>query len=311
MSSAFSFSRRQLHSTGHTTPTGQARVRYIKEKAISFRMEQKSLVIFENKQIRRTWHNTQWWFVIEDVVFVLTYSKDPKGYVKDMRRRDETLSEGWGQIATPLPFPTVGGIQNINCANTEGIFRIIQSIPSAKAEPFKQWLAKVGYERVQEIENPELSMERMKELYKLKGYSEEWIEKRTRGIAVRQELTDEWRARGVQENKDFAILTNEISKATFGKTVEEYKGHKSLTKQNLRDHMDDMELILTMLGEATTTRLTKDRDSQQFPALKKDANDGGAVAGSTRKDIEKRLGKPIVSSDNYLETPEKIKRLTK
>ncbi|MBI5002006.1 Bro-N domain-containing protein [Candidatus Woesearchaeota archaeon] len=274
-------------------------------------MEQKSLVLFENKQIRRAWYNAKWWFVIEDVISVLTDSKDPKGYIKDMRRRDEILSQGWGQIATPLSFPTAGGVQNINCASTEGIFRIIQSIPSPKAEPFKQWLAKVGYERVQEIENPELSMERMKDVYRLKGYSDEWIEKRTRGIAVRQELTDEWKARGAQENKDFAILTNEISKATFGKTVEEYKEHKNLSKQNLRDHMDDMELILTMLGEATTTRLTKERDSEKLPALKKDAKDGGDVAGATRKDIEKRIGKSIVSSDNYLETPEKVKRLEK
>ncbi len=274
-------------------------------------MEQKSLVIFENKEIRRVWHNAQWWFVIEDVVLVLTDSKDPKQYIQKMKQRDETLAQGWVQIVHTLPVQTNRGSQHINCANTQSLFRIIQSIPSPKAEPFKQWLAKVGYERVQEIENPELSMERMKELYKLKGYSGEWIEKRTRGIAVRQELTDEWKARGVEENKDFAILTNEISKATFGKTVEEYKEHKNLSKQNLRDHMDDMELILTMLGEATTTKLTKERDSEKFPALKKDAKDGGDVAGATRKDIEKRLGKSVVTSDNYLQTPEKVKRLGK
>ena len=196
----------------------------------------------------------------------------------------------------------------MNCVNTEGAFRIIQSIPSRKAEPFKLWLAKVGYERVQEIEDPELAQKRMKEIYRAKGYSDEWIEKRVRGIAVRQELTSEWKNRGVEEDKEFAILTNEISKATFGKTIEEYKEFKKLNNENLRDHMDDMEIILTMLGEATTTRLTKDRNSQEFPELKKDAKEGGDVAGNTRKDIENKLGNSIISEDNFLETPEKEKR---
>ena len=179
-------------------------------------MEQKSLVIFQDKKIRRTWHNVQWWFVIEDVVLVLTDSKDPKQYIQKLKQRDEPLSQGWVQIVHTLPVETSGGIQQMNCANTEGLFRIIQSIPSPKAEPFKQWLAKVGYERVQEIENPELAQERMKLLYEQKGYSKEWIEKRLRGIAIRQELTDEWKQRDVQEGRESAILTNEISKATFG-----------------------------------------------------------------------------------------------
>ena len=186
-------------------------------------MERNALVVFEDKKIRRVWHNDEWWFVIEDVIFALTDSKDPKGYIKDMRRRDDVLSEGWGQIATPLKIETIGGMQSTNCANVKGIFRIIQSIPSPKAEPFKLWLSQVGYERVQEKENPELAQKRMKELYKAKGYSDDWIEKRVRGIAIRDELTDEWKQRGVNENVEFAILTNEISKATFGKTVEEYK----------------------------------------------------------------------------------------
>ncbi len=171
--------------------------------------------IFKGKKIRKTLHQNEWFFVIQDIVEVLTDSVDPAGYIKDMRRRDEELSKGWGQIATPLSIQTEGGIQQINCANTEGIFRIIQSIPSPKAEPFKRWLAKVGYERVQEIEDPELATKRTRELYKLKGYSEEWIEKRMRGIAIREELTNEWHNRGADEHKDFKILTAEISKANL------------------------------------------------------------------------------------------------
>lgn len=269
----------------------------------------KSLAVFEGKKIRRIWHNDEWWFVIEDIVAALTDSIDPKGYIKDMRRRDEGLAKGWRQIATPLAISTSGGVQNINCTNTEGAFRIIQSIPSKKAEPFKLWLAKVGYERVQEIQDPELAQKRMKELYRAKGYSDEWIEKRVRGIAVRDELTLEWAKRGVKQEKDFAILTSEICRATFGMNPAEYKKFKGLTSQNLRDHMDDIELILTMLGEATTTRFTKDRDSKEFPELKKDARDGGDVAGNTRKNIENKLGKSIISPENYLEAPEKRKRL--
>ncbi|MFH1521777.1 MAG: Bro-N domain-containing protein [archaeon] len=263
------------------------------------------MIVFENKKIRHTWYKGDWWFSVVDVVEILTDSKDPKGYLKDMRRRDEQLSEGWGQIATLLLMDTSGGKQKIYCANKQGLFRIIQSIPSKKAEPFKLWLAKVGSERIDEIENPELAQERMKTLYEEKGYPKSWIEKRLRGIAIRQDLTDEWKSRGIEENKDFAILTNEISKATFGKTVNEYKKHKNLTGQNLRDHMDDIELILTMFGEATTTRLTRDRDSKQFPKLKKDAKDGGKVAGNARVDFEKTLGQSVVSKDNYLDIKKK------
>ncbi len=197
----------------------------------------------------------------------------------------------------------------LQCWNTKGIFRLIQSIPSKRAEPFKQWLAKVGYERIKEIENPELAQKRMKEIYKAKGYSDNWIEKRVRGIAIRNELTDEWKNRGVQNQIAFDILTNEITKATFGKNVEEYKKYKSLDKQNLRDHMDDIELILTMLGEATTTRLTRERDSKKFPKLKKDAKDGGDIAGNTRKNIEKKLKKKVVLKENYIKTFEKKKKL--
>ncbi|MFH1209984.1 MAG: Bro-N domain-containing protein [archaeon] len=268
-----------------------------------------ALVVFQGKRIRRTWHNDQWYFVIEDIISVLTDSNDVKQYINKMKQRDEELAKGWVQFVHTLAVPTSGGNQGMNCANTESVFRIIQSIPSPKAEPFKRWLAKIGYERVQEIENPELAQKRMREIYKAKGYSDEWVEKRVRGIAIRDELTDEWRQRGVEEKKEFAILTAEISKATFDMIPSEYKKFKKLDKENLRDHMDDIELILTMLEEATTTRFTRDRDSKEFPELKEDSKDGGDVAGSTRKDIEKRLGKSIVSSDNFLEKKEKEKRI--
>ncbi len=270
-----------------------------------------SLAVFEGKNVRKTWHNNEWWFVALDIVSVLTDSKDPQGYLKDMRRRDEGFAQGWGQIATPLRIDTQGGPQNLNCVNTEGAFRLIQSIPSSKAEPFKLWLAKVGYERLQEIENPELAQTRMKELYRLKGYSEEWIEKRVRGIVIRNQLTDEWKNRGVDEQKEYAILTNEISKATFGKTVEEYKDFKKLDKPNLRDHMNDLELVFTMLGEASTTSIAKNKDAQGFTENKKAAKEGGEVAGIARKELEKRSGQKISTSENYLDTPEKQKRLKK
>jgi hypothetical protein len=194
------------------------------------------LAIFKGRKIRKTVHKNEWWFVVEDVVVALTDSVNPKDYINKMRRRDAELSKGYGQIVHTLPIDTKGGQQNMNCANTEGVFRIIQSIPSPKAEPFKRWLARVGYERVQEIEDPELATKRTRALYKAKGYSEGWIEKRMRGIAIREELTDEWQTRGAKQQRDYEILTAEISKATFGITPGQYKKHKSLKRQNLRDH---------------------------------------------------------------------------
>jgi prophage antirepressor-like protein len=277
--------------------------------------EMSKLAAFEGKQIRKTLHNGAWWFVIVDVVAVLTDSANPSGYLKDMRRRETSLAEafkGGGQIAPPLAlkFTTPGGPQNLQCWNTEGIFRLIQSIRSPKAEPFKRWLARVGKERLDEIENPELSMARMQELYEKKGYPKEWIDKRLRGIAVRQDLTDEWKHRGARTASEYAILTNEIMQGTFGLKVEEYKQVKALERENLRDHMTDIELILTMLGEATTTKLHRDRDSRGMMPLKKDAQDGGAVAGRTRKDIEAQSGKPVISEENFKQLPgRKAKKL--
>ncbi len=263
-------------------------------------METTQIALFKGSKIRKIIHNNEWWFVIVDVVAALTDSAQPDGYLKDMRRRDPELAEGWGQIATPLSIPTEGGRQMLNCANAEGVFRIIQSIPSPKAEPFKRWLAKVGYERVQEIENPELATKRTRMLYKLKGYGEDWIEKRMRGIAIREELTDEWQKRGARERKDYEILTAEISKAAFGVTPVEYQKLKGLKRENLRDHMDDFELIFAMLGERSTTEIHRVEDSQGLPKLKNDAKAGGDIAAVARKKLEKRLGRSVVSKKNYL-----------
>ena len=272
-------------------------------------MEQdKALVVFQGKQIRRTWFNDEWWFVAVDIVEVLTDSKDPNGYLKDMRRRDEGFAQGWGQIATPLSIDTPGGKQNINCVSTKGAFRLIQSIPSPKAEPFKLWLAQVGYERVQEIENPELAQKRMKESYKSKGYSDDWIEKRVRGIAIRDELTDEWKKRKVETEREFAILTAEISKATFGMTPSEYQELKGLKKENLRDHMNDLELIFSMLGERATTEIARTKNSQGFTENKSAAVKGGNIAGDARKNLESETKRKVISPENYLDAPEKEKR---
>lgn len=247
--------------------------------------------------------------MIIDIVAALTDSIQPDGYIKDMRRRDPELAKGWWQIATPLAIDTAGGKQKMNCANTEGIFRIIQSIPSPKAEPFKRWLARVGYERIQEIEDPELATKRTRALYKAKGYDDAWIEKRMRGIAIRETLTDEWQKRGIRQEKEYAILTAEISKATFGMTPSQYKKFKNLKRENLRDHMDDLELIFTMLGEASTTEIAKNKNAQGFVENKTAAKKGGGVAGRARKDLEKKSGRRVSTRENYLQEPQRRKRI--
>ncbi|MFA5793236.1 MAG: Bro-N domain-containing protein [Candidatus Gracilibacteria bacterium] len=258
------------------------------------------IALFEGKTIRKTLHDNEWWFVIEDVVFALIDSSDPKQYIQRMKLRDPELAKGWVQLVHTLEVFTDGGKQKMLCAKTEGIFRIIQSIPSQKAEPFKRWLAKVGYERIQEIEDPELATKRAREIYKAKGYSEAWIEKRMRGIAIREELTDEWHKRGVQRGSDYAILTAEISKATFGVTPSEYKNLKGLKRENLRDHMTDLELIFGMLGEASTTEIARSTNAQGFEQNKKVAKKGGKIAGDARKQLEMESGKPVISRRNYL-----------
>ena len=272
-----------------------------------------ALVVFEDKEVRRTWHDDEWWFVIEDVVCALTNSADPKQYIQKMKQRDEVLAQGWVQIVHTLPVDTSGGRQKMNCVNTEGAFRIVQSIPSVKAEPFKLWLAKLGYQRIQEIENPELAQDRAKEYYELKGYPKDWVEKRIRGIAIRQELTDEWQQRGIQEKKDFAILTNEISKATFGVDINKHKEIKGLdTKyknQNLRDHMTDLELIFSMLGEKSTTEITKARNAKGMEECTTASNEGGTIAGNARRELEKKTGKKIVSKENHIHLSQKEKQI--
>jgi hypothetical protein len=273
-------------------------------------METTKIAVFKGKQIRKTIHNNEWWFSITDVVAALTDSADTKQYIKKMRRRDPELSSYWGTICTPLELTAPDGKKRqTNCANTEGIFRIIQSIPSPKAEPFKRWLAKVGYERIQEIEDPELATQRTRALYKAKGYSDGWIEKRMRGIAIREELTDEWKNRDVKEDAEYAILTAEISKATFGLTPNQYKRLKKLKRENLRDHMTDLELIFSMLGEAATTEITRNKDARGFHESKEAAKEGGDVAGKARKDLESRTGKKVVSKQNYLQQSRNQKRL--
>lgn len=265
------------------------------------------IVVFQEKTVRRAWHQDEWWFSVQDVVAVLTDSPNPADYIKKMRLRDKELSQGWGQLVTPLRLETEGGIQRANCANTEGIFRIIQSIPSPKAEPFKRWLAQVGYERVKEIEDPELASARARELYESKGYPKDWIEKRMRSIAIRGALTDEWKARGVAEGREYSILTAEIARATFGVTPGDHKKLKGLEQAkaaNLRDHMTDLELIFTMLGEASTTEIAKRKDAQGFHENRSAAREGGNVAGNARKELETKSGTPVVSRNNYLSAPE-------
>jgi len=270
-----------------------------------------TIKLFESKQIRTVWNeiDEKWYFVVEDVVLVLTDSNDPKQYVKRMRQRDKELAKGWVQIVPTLWVETAGGKQRMGCANAKGLLRIIQSIPSPKAEPFKLWLAQVGSDRLDEIENPELATQRTRELYKLKGYPEDWIEKRMRSIAIREDLTEEWKNRGVKEKIEYSILTAEISKATFGLTPSEYKTVKGLKSQNLRDHMTDLELIFSMLGEASTTEIVKTQDPKGFIQNKKAAKQGGAVAGNARRELESRTGKKVVSTDNYLSQAKKNKEL--
>src|SRR3989338_8868121 len=270
-----------------------------------------ALVVFEGKQIRRTWFNEEWWFSVVDVIRVLTEQVDFQIARKYWNKLSQRLREEGSEVVTnchQLKLPAEDGkLRETDCANTEVLFRIIQSIPSKKAEPFKLWLAQVGYERVQEIENPELAQERMKELYEQKGYPKDWIEKRIRGIAIRQELTDEWKERGVTEDINFAILTNEITKATFGMGVQEYKKFKGLQNQNLRDHMGDWELIFTMVGEKATTDIAKARDAQGFEENKSAANRGGQIANIAKTELEQETGKSVLSKDNFLNLTEKKK----
>ena len=274
-------------------------------------VESTKIALFKGKQIRKILQNGEWWFSVIDVIEALTDSDRPSVYWTAMKAR--VKNEGNFQLSTicrqlKLLAPD-GKMRETDCADTEGVFRIIQSIPSPKAEPFKRRLAKVGYERVQEIEDPELATKRTRMFYKLKGYSEDWIEKRMRGIAIREDLTAEWKNRGAKDAQDYEILTAEISKATFGVTPSEYKKLKGLKRENLRNHMDDFELIFNMLGERATTEIHRTEDSKGVAKLQSDAKAGGDIAGGARKKLEERLGRSIVTKKNFLKNPEDKRKL--
>ena len=264
-------------------------------------MENNKIVVFESRQIRRVWHKEEWWFSVVDVVEILSESSNPAVYWRVLKKR--LKDEGSAQTVTNCNgfklTAADGKLRLTDCANTETMFRIIQSIPSPKAEPFKAWLARVGYERIQEIENPELAAERAREYYQAMGYSEEWIERRMQSIAIRGQLTDEWKARGVQEGQEYAILTSEISRATFGLTPTEYKDLKSLKRENLRDHMTGLELIFTMLGEEATRMDAVKTDAQGFDKNRESAIRGGTAAGNALETFEKTTGDQVVTRDNF------------
>jgi hypothetical protein len=266
------------------------------------------IAVFRKKEIRKVIRNNEWWFSVVDVCGALTDSVDAGAYWRKLKQR---LKEEGSEVVTfchGLKLEASDGkTYETDCANTEGLFRIIQSIPSPKAEPFKRWLARVGYERVQEIEDPELATKRTRALYKAKGYSDEWIEKRVRGIAIREELTDQWNKREVKEPIEYEILTAEISRATFGLTPSQYKNLKGLKRENLRDHMTDLELIFSMLGEASTKEITVNRDARGFDENKQAAVEGGTVAGNARKELERKSGKKVTTSENYLKHPQNRK----
>jgi DNA-damage-inducible protein D len=273
-----------------------------------------NIKLFESKQIRAVWNEVdeKWYFSVQDVVQLLTDTVDVKDYIKKIKKRDTELNSNWGTICPLVEMLAADGKKRkIQAADTKGILRIIQSIPSPKAEPFKQWLAQVGSDRLDEIENPELATQRTRELYKAKGYPDDWIEKRMRSIAIREELTGEWKSRGVREQIEYAILTAEISKATFGLTPSEYKKVKGLKSQNLRDHMTDLELIFSMLGEASTTAIVKTKNPKGFKQNKVIATQGGKIAGDARKALELKTGKRVVSDENYLPETRKNKFIKK
>ena len=273
-----------------------------------------SIKLFESKNIRSVWNEAEekWYFSVQDVVSILTETVDAKDYIKKIKKRDLQLNNNWGTICPLVEMVAGDGRKRkIQAADTKGLLRIIQSIPSPKAEPFKLWLAQVGSERIEEIENPELAIQRTREIYKLKGYSDEWVEKRMRSIAIREELTEEWSERGIKEQKEYAILTAQISKATFGLTPSEYKEVKNLKRENLRDHMTDLELIFSMLGEASTTAIVKTQNPKGFIENKKAAKQGGDVAGNARKELEKKTGEKVVSTTNYKVLEEKKQKRLK
>lgn len=262
--------------------------------------ESNKLIVFESKEIRRVWHEDKWWFAVADIVEILSETKDVRQYIKRIRSRDKALNDKWGTICTPLAMIAKDGRKRkVNAASLEGIFRIIQSIPSPKAEPFKQWLAKVGFERIEEIENPEIAVKRSRQYWKDLGYTDEWITKRLQSVEIRGKLTDEWKARNVQEGKEYSILTAEIFKAAFGLKPSEHKQLKDLKRENLRDHMSDLELIFTMLAETTTRNKAVEQDAIGFEENKKAAIEGGSATGKAIDTYEKETGSKVVTNKNF------------
>lgn len=263
--------------------------------------ENNSIQLFEDRKIRTAWdeEKEEWYFSVQDVVAVLSESTDPKQYIKKMRTRDPQLSANWGTICTPVQMLAADGKQRkVQAANTEGILRIIQSIPSPKAEPFKRWLAQVGRERIEETIDPEQAIDRALETYQKKGYDADWIHQRILSIRVRNELTAEWQARGVEKGREYAILTDEITKAWSGMTTRQYKNLKGLKKENLRDNMSTLEIVLNMLAETTTTELSKAHQPEGFEESRIVARRGGKVAGDARRAIEADTGRPAVTAEN-------------
>ena len=270
--------------------------------------KKQEIKIFEDKRVRTVWDSEteQWYFCVVDVVEVLTDSKNPTDYIKKMKKRDPSLAEGWGQIVTPLSVQTAGGKQRVNCATQQGLFRIIQSIPSHKAEPFKIWMAQVASQRLDQMQDPELSIEQAIADYKRLGYSDKWINSRLRGIEVRKELTDEWDRVGVKQGQQYASLTNIITREWSGMTTRQYRQYKGLKKENLRDNMTNVELALNMLAEASTAEISKQKNPKGYTQSAKIAKEGGSVAKAARKQLESKTGKSAISSSkasDYLLPP--------
>lgn len=273
--------------------------------------KQKSVVIFEDVPVRRVWveKEEQWYFSVADVVKILTDTVNPTDYIKKLKTRDEVLGKGWGQIVTPLAVDTRGGKQKVNCANVEGLFRIIQSIPSKKAEPVKRWLAKVGYERLQETADPAKAVNRARENWKKLGRSEKWITQRMRGQEIRNKLTDYWSEHEVTREKEYALLTDIIHQEWSELTTRRHKNLKGLKLENLRDHMSEAELLFTALAELSTTQIAKKDRARGFKENVPPAKKGGAVAKRARKDFELQTGQKVVTGKNFLPPKKKVKRL--
>ena len=270
--------------------------------------KKQEIKIFEDKKVRTVWDSETelWYFCVVDVVEVLTDSKNPTDYIKKMKKRDPSLAEGWGQIVTPLSVQTAGGKQRVNCATQQGLFRIIQSIPSHKAEPFKIWMAQVASQRLDQMQDPELSIEQAIADYKRLGYSDKWINSRVKGIEVRKELTDEWDRAGVKQGQQYALLTDIITREWSGMTTHQYKQYKGLKKENLRDNMTNVELALNMLAEASTAEISKQKNPKGYTQSAKIAKEGGSVAKAARKQLESKTGKSAISSakaSDYLLPP--------